>query len=239
MPDLAPLQETINYTFQDVGLLELALTHPSSDRNQSGVRLNNQRLEFLGDAVLQLVLTTELYHRFPEEDEGMLTKTRAALVNQETLATLARQIGLGPLLSMSAGEAGNGGRDRPTSLCDAFESLLGAIHEDGGFEAARPVILNLFKETLSQVVLAEPTHLNPKGELQEILQSRTNQPPTYEVISSDGPDHDREFVCAVFHDGTELGRGEGKSKKSAESSAASAALDVLLAEKKSAAKAQG
>ncbi len=223
MSELSALEETIGYTFKNADLLDLALTHPSSDRHVDGVRKNNQRLEYLGDAVLQLVLTDELYHRFPEEDEGMLTKARAGLVNQDTLAGLARKVGLGPLLCLSAGEDANGGRDRQTSLCDAFEAMLGAVYDDGGYPSAEKVIKLLFEDLLESVDTV-PSNLNPKGELQELLQSTSNQPPTYEVVSSEGPDHDREFVCAVFHEGNELGRGEGKSKKAAEISAAEAAL---------------
>jgi ribonuclease-3 len=207
-------------------LLRLALTHPSTAHESSGNTPHNQRLEFLGDSVLGLVLTQELYEKFPGVGEGPLTKARAQMVNRQTLATEARRLGLGEHLVLSHGEEISGGRDRPSSLADAFEALLGAIFLDGGFEAARAFILRSFRDAFGQ--LAQIPNLdNPKGELQEILQERSPDPPRYELTLATGPDHDREFECAVFHDGVELGRGKGKSKKAAESEAALAALRSL------------
>jgi ribonuclease-3 len=184
---------------------------------------HNQRLEFLGDAVLSLVLTRELYDRFPGLGEGPLTKARAQLVNRRALAAQARELGLGRHLILSRGEETSGGRERPSALADAFEALLGAIQIDGGHEAARAFVLRCFGGALRELTAA-PSLENPKGELQEILQARSSHAPHYEVTASSGPDHDRRFECAVFHDGVELGRGAGKSKKEAESQAALAAL---------------
>lgn len=190
---------------------------------------HNQRLEFLGDSVLGLVLSRELFEKFPTADEGALTKSRAKLVNAGSLAARARELGLGAHLILSRGEENTGGRERASALADAFEALLGAIFLDGGFEAARAFVLREFATDFT--ALAEGTDFqNPKGELQELLQSRSPRAPEYEFISASGPDHDRVFECAVRHDGVELARGTGKSKKTAESAAALEALKKLRGE---------
>lgn len=217
------LKSQINYVFRDPGLLRLALTHPSVAHELGAPVETNQRLEFLGDAVLQLVLTRELYETFPGFDEGPLTKARAKLVNRRTLAEHARRIGLGKHLIVSRGEEMHGGRDRPSALADTFEALLGAILLDGGFEPAREFILRQFKEAFGGLPVI-PILENPKGELQELLQSVSAEAPQYQVVSATGPDHDPIFECTVHHNGMELARGQGKSKKAAESEAALAAL---------------
>ena len=226
MSNYAELQGTIGYEFRDPALLELALTHPSVAHEQGVPVQTNQRLEFLGDAVLQLVLTRELYDKFPTFGEGPLTKARAKLVNRRTLAERARQLGLGKNLILSRGEEMHGGRDRPAALADTFEALLGAIFLDGGFEVARAFILGLFLSAFGQLEVI-PILENPKGELQELLQAKSSEAPRYSVVSATGPDHDRIFECTVHHDGVELARGQGKSKKIAESEAALAALAKL------------
>jgi len=226
MPDLAELQTRFAYTFRDEGLLRLALTHPSV-AHESGVPMaHNQRLEFLGDAVLQLVLTHELYEKFPAFNEGPLTKGRAKLVNRRTLAEHARALDLGPHLILSRGEEIHGGRERLSALADTYEALLGAIYLDGGFDAAREFILREFSAAFGKLNVL-PTIENPKGELQEFLQARSPEAPQYHVVSATGPDHDRVFECIVQHGGVELARGRGKSKKAAESEAALAALKTL------------
>jgi ribonuclease-3 len=179
--------------------------------------------------VLQLVLTGELYEKFPEFDEGPLTKARAKLVNRRTLAEHARALGLGAHLVLSRGEETNGGRERASTLADAYEALLGAIFLDGGFEAARGFILREFGAAFGKLSVL-PIIENPKGELQEFLQARSPEAPEYQVVSATGPDHDREFECTVHHGGAELARGRGKSKKAAESDAALAALKKLQAQ---------
>jgi len=236
MSDLAALQTRLGYTFHDDGLLRLALTHPSvahesGAANDGGDKAqqrpaHNQRLEFLGDAVLQLVLTRELYDKFPAFDEGPLTKARAKLVNRRTLAERARALGLGAHLILSHGEEMHGGRERPSALADTFEALLGAIFLDGGFAAAREFILREFGAAFGKLSVL-PTIENPKGELQELLQARSPEAPEYHVASTTGPDHDRVFECVVRYGGAELARGRGKSKKAAESEAALAALKKL------------
>jgi ribonuclease-3 len=233
MPDTTGYEELearLGYTFRDPDLLRLSLTHPSVAHEQGSPVQTNQRLEFLGDAVLQLVLTRELYEKFPAFGEGPLTKARAKLVNRRTLAEHARQLGIGQHLILSRGEELHGGRERPSGLADTYEALLGAILLDGGFDAAEEFILGQFQAAFGGLP-GIPTIENPKGELQELLQAVSPEAPQYHVASVSGPDHDRLFECTVHHRGVELARGQGKSKKAAESEAALAAL-AKLREKK-------
>ncbi len=229
--DYTDLQHRLGYAFHDPGFLRLALTHPSVAHEQGTPVQTNQRLEFLGDAVLQLALTGELYEKFPTFGEGPLTKARAKLVNRRSLAERARQLGLGNYLIVSRGEEISGGRERPSALADTFEALLGAIFLDGGFEVARDFILRQFLGAFGELSVI-PILENPKGELQEFLQSFSSEAPRYHVISASGPDHDRVFECTVHHAGAELARGRGKSKKTAESEAAAAALQKLREQKR-------
>ncbi len=226
MADLRDLQARLDHPFRDAALLQLALTHPSVAHEQGVPLQHNQRLEFLGDAVLQLILTHDLYEKFPAFGEGPLTKARAKLVNRRALAEKGRLLGLGEYLLLSHGEESHGGRERPSTLADAFEAVVGAIYLDGGFDAARKFIGRQFHEAfegLADIPILE----NPKGELQELLQARSSEAPRYHVVSTSGPDHDRVFECTVHHEGRELARGSGKSKKDAESEAAKAALQAL------------
>ncbi len=228
MSDLSAFQTRIGYTFQDVGLLRLSLTHPSI-AHEAGTHIQtNQRLEFLGDAVIQLILTRALYERFPNYGEGPLTKGRATLVNRRMLAKHGRALGLNEVILLSRGEENSGGRLRPSAMADAFEALVGAMFMDGGLEAARTFVLTEFASYMSELVTL-PTIDNPKGELQEMVQSASSEAPKYMTLSASGPDHSREFECAVYHGGTELARGTGKSKKNAESAAALAAYEMLKA----------
>src|SRR6516162_8521542 len=233
--EYAELEARLGFTFRDPALLRLALTHPSVAHEQGLPIQTNQRLEFLGDAVLQLVLTRELYDKFPAFGEGPLTKARAKLVNRRALAERARGLGLGQHLILSRGEELHGGRERPSALADTFEALLGAIFLDSGFEPARDFILRQFENAFGGLSVI-PILENPKGELQELLQSISSQAPQYHVVAATGPDHDRVFECTVHHNGEELARGQGKSKKAAESEAALLALarlrEKLAAEKK-------
>jgi ribonuclease-3 len=223
-PELETLQESLGYRFADVAYLRLALTHPSVAHEQGAGVVHNQRLEFLGDAVLQLVVTRELYEKFPTLGEGELTKARAQMVNRRTLADQARTLGIGGCLRLSRGEENHGGRCRPSALGDAFEALIGAIFVDGGWEAAAAFVLRRFHAAFGQMRTL-PLLENPKGELQERLQAGSTEAPIYQVASIRGPDHDRCYECAVLHRGVELGRGVGKSKKEAESRAARSALE--------------
>jgi ribonuclease-3 len=226
MSDLDAFQTRLGYSFKNVNLLRLALTHPSVAHEAGTHVQTNQRLEFLGDAVLQLILTRALYDKFPGFGEGPLTKARATLVNRRMLAVHARAIGLQDQLILSRGEEQTGGRHRPSALADAFEALVGALFMDGGLDAARAFVLDEFAEYVSE--LAElPSIDNPKGELQELLQASSAEAPQYQLVTASGPDHDRSFECSVSHAGVELGRGTGKSKKEAESNAALAAYQKL------------
>lgn len=230
MSDLAALQARLGYIFRNESFLRLALTHPSVAHEKGAPLQHNQRLEFLGDAVLQLALTRALYEKFPTFDEGPLTKARAKLVNRRTLAIHGRALTLGQHLVLSRGEESHGGRERSSALADACEAVIGAIFLDGGYEAAREFILREFHATFSELDEL-PLLENPKGELQEFLQAKSPEAPHYHVISATGPDHDRIFECTVHHVGVELARGTGKSKKAAESEAALAALKKLREEK--------
>lgn len=226
MADLTQLQADLGHVFRDEALLRLALTHPSVAQEKAGPRQHNQRLEFLGDAVLQVVLSRELYERLPAASEGDLTKTRARLVNRRTLAEQGRRLGLGGCLELSRGEEVSGGRQRSSALADAYEAVLGAVFVDGGFEAAREVILGQLSRSLDEA-LVRPDSDNPKGDLQEALQARGEGTPFYRLEGISGPDHARQFECSVHCQGVELGRGLGASKQEAESRAALAALGNL------------
>src|SRR5579863_8936964 len=229
MADLAEFQKRLGYQFRDESLLRLALTNSSIAHEQNTATPHNQRLEFLGDAVLGTVLSQQLYEKFAEADEGLLTKSRAKLVNANSLADHARAVKLGEQMALSRGEENTGGRSRQSTLADAFEALIGAIFLDGGFAAAHGFIVREFNGDYIELDLPAGID-NPKGELQELLQARSPAAPIYQLISAEGPDHDRHFVCAVQHDGVELARGSGKSKKGAESDAALGALRKLRAE---------
>jgi ribonuclease-3 len=217
------LQHKLGYFFQDLRLLRLALTHPSVAHEQGSPVQTNQRLEFLGDAVLQLVLTRELYERYPDLGEGPLTKARARLVNRSSLALRGSELGLGKNLLLSRGEELNGGRERTSALADTVEAVLGAIFLDGGWQAASDFVLRQFSASVANLASHSAAD-NPKGELQELLQASSAESPHYSVVSVSGPDHDRLFECTVQHCGCELARGQGKSKKAAESAAALVAL---------------
>jgi len=162
------LQQKLGYSFRDPSLLKLALTHPSVAHEQNASLETNQRLEFLGDAVLQLVLTRALYEKFTEYGEGPLTKARAKMVNRRSLVERGRELELGKELIVSRGEELHGGRERPSAIADAYEALLGAIFLDGGFESAKEVVLRQFQNTFGTVA-AIPALENPKGELQELF----------------------------------------------------------------------
>jgi ribonuclease-3 len=226
MNDLPSLQRDLGFTFRDESLLRLALTHPSVAHEHGAAIQHNQRLEFLGDAVLQLILTRALYEQFPDFGEGQLTKARARLANRRSLSEQGRRLTLGRHLTLSHGEELQGGRERPSALADAFEALVGAVFLDAGFETAQEFVLRHFGEQFS-VIARTPGLENPKGELQEFLQAGSAEGPSYNLEHASGPDHDRVFECAVYHQGVELGRGCGKSKKEAESEAALAALKRL------------
>jgi ribonuclease III len=226
MKPLDELQRTLGCRFAEPDLLRLALTHPSVAHEQAAQLQHNQRLEFLGDSVVELILTHELYRRLPTAGEGALTKARARLVNRRSLAERARRLDLGAYLVLSRGEELHGGRDRGSTLADSFEALVGALFLDQGLDTAREFVLRQFEADLARIPGSTDAE-NPKGELQERLQAVSPQAPQYRLEATTGPDHDRVFECAVYHEGVELGRGRGKSKKTAEAEAAADALRRL------------
>lgn len=217
------LEALLGYKFRNSLLLAEALTHPSLAYETQRPHFDNQRLEFLGDAVLQLALTAHLYHLFPGFSEGDLTKMRARLVSKEALHNLASGINLGEFVLLGRGEEASGGRERASTLADAFEALLGAVYLDGGFEAARDVVLKVAQDEVDKIS-EKPEEKNPKGQLQEVLQAILPESPVYKVVNEDGPDHDKHFVVEVHWNGIVLASGKGKNKKQAEAAAATGAI---------------
>lgn len=218
------LEEKLGYKFANSLLLAEALTHPSMAYESQRLHFDNQRLEFLGDAVLQLILTDELYRLFPEFAEGRLTKLRSRLVSRGALEEFALSLQLGSYLQMGRGELASGGRKRSSNLADAFEALVGAIYLDGGLDETRRVILKHCSDALDHVA-EEPDEINPKGQLQEILQAISTISPSYRVTEEMGPAHCKQFTICVEWQGDELGQGCGLSKKIAEIEAARDALE--------------
>jgi ribonuclease-3 len=224
---LEALQAAIRYRFSDTALLERALTHASWLQDNPGSPGNNQRLEFLGDSVLQLVLTKELFTLFPAEREGELTKRRAILGKGAFLSGLAREVGINSALRLGANEESLGGRERDAALEDAFEAVIGAVELDGGFEAARAAVLGIYGDLLARLSTLEGA-ANPKGRLQEIVQPlHGNQALRYEVVATEGADHEKRYEVAVFLLERRIGSGRGTSKKVAEEEAARAGLETL------------
>lgn len=211
------LMNTLGYQFKNPSLLKKALTHPSMGGE------DNQRLEFLGDAVLQYIMSDILYATHPKDREGSLTHLRALLVCEAALSQVARSLHVGEALIMDKGEALTGGRDKPSVLCDAMEAILAAAYLDGGLDAARGIIQRHWPRP-------EDVHRpmqDSKGALQEHLQKDGGDAPTYSILAQDGPPHDRTFEAAVYRYGVELARGVGKTKKQAEQAAALSALEKL------------
>jgi ribonuclease III len=218
------LESFLGYNFRDRQLLIMALTHGSVGYEAQRDHLDNQRLEFLGDAVLQLMLSEMLYKRLPKADEGVLTKLRAQIVSTKALATVARRLDLGSFLIMGKGEAANGGRARESTLADALEAVTGAIYLDGGLVAVQKLSQLLFAKDLEKL-LVNPGDQNPKGQLQEMIQAVGTTSPDYTILSESGPDHAKCFQASVNWMGSTLGTGTGKSKKDAETEAARDALN--------------
>lgn len=222
---LARLQETIGHPFRRPQLLLEALTHPSYTAESKSDGPNYQRLEFLGDAVLQLAITDLLFSLFPSHKEGLLTKMRSFLVNRSSLAAIAKDLGLGDLLRLGKGEERSGGREKESNLADSFEALIGAVYRDGGWRKAKAVIRKLFADALKKVVSSPDALLgNPKGLLQELLQKEGGEPPRYRCIAQSGAAHRKRYDVVVEWGETRLGEGCGSSKKEAELNAASDAL---------------
>ena len=219
------IEEKIGYSFKDRTLLETALTHSSSAREKGGGDFN-ERMEFLGDAMLDAIVGEELYREFPGKEEGFLSRTRAALVCEKFLFEVAERIGLGAYLKLGAGEEKSGGRHRSSVLSDAVEALIGAVFLDGGYEETRSVVLGLLADGFKDVRLGRILVTDYKTALQELLQSEgmSADDIQYADAGETGPDHDKVFTVKLYIKGLEEAEGVGKSKKQAQQNAAEAAL---------------
>ena len=222
-----PIERALGVRFKDIGLRRMALTHRSYAFEQDSTE-TNERLEFLGDAVLGLVVTDLAYARFPDLPEGELAKLRAATVNMLTLADIARELGLGQEILLGRGEELSGGRDKTSILADAMEAVLGAVYLDRGLGAARDLIERLFWPRMAAYARGEGDRDYKTG-LQELAAQDVGTIPQYRVVE-EGPDHAKEFTATVFIGGEPYGSGDGRSKKEAEQHAAREAYDRLMGE---------
>ena len=222
--DFIPFENKIGYTFLDKGLIEQAFTHRSYlNENRAAGREHNERLEFLGDAVLELVVTEFLFAKYPEKPEGELTAYRAALVNTVSIADAAGKLGMNEFLLLSRGESRDTGRARQIILANAFEALIGALYLDSGYESAKSFIgAQLFHKT--DEVVEKKLWQDAKSRLQELSQEEMQVTPTYKVLDQTGPDHDRGFVVGAYIGNDKIATGEGRSKQEAEQVAAEKAL---------------
>lgn len=227
MADLITLQRKLGVEFRDPSLLELALVHSSYVNEKSGtVTTSNERLEFLGDAVLGLITAEGLYQTQPNATEGDMTRLRATLVRRETLAAIAEAISLGNYLYLGRGEETSGGRHKMANLASALEAVIAAIYLDQGWNVTRDFVLRLLSEELETATRQEPD-IDYKSQLQHVTQASHQITPTYHLVEAVGPDHDRRFTVEVRAGDHTLGRGSGKNKKAAETEAAHAALKSL------------
>ncbi len=227
MSDLAELEKSLGCSFNDLSRLEQALIHSSYVNENPGLApTSNERLEFLGDAILGLVIGEKLYLSFAQFSEGEMTRVRSALVRQETLARLARVINLGDFLYVGKGEESSGGRHKAGNLAGALEAVIAAIFLDQGLAATKDFILRLFDEEIERAV-SKGMGVDYKSQLQELVQARQQSVPVYELVEAAGPSHNRRFTVEVKMGDTVLGRGSGRSKKLAESEAARSALKRL------------
>ncbi len=224
---LENLQRTLKIKLQNVEQLSIALTHPSFllEKEGSHVLVNNQRLEFLGDAVVDLVVGQYLFEEFPDKPEGELTKMRAALVCEGSLASAARRVSLGEYLLIGKGERGCGGANRSSNLADAWEAMVGAIYLELGVDAVRPIILNNIRPEIEQV--RKGHYGDYKTQLQEEVQRQKDTTISYEIIREEGPDHAKKFTACVRINNEVCAEGEGKTKKEAEQNAACRTLIKL------------
>jgi ribonuclease-3 len=225
MPDFSSFAQQLGLSFKNLDLLIEALTHRSYlNEHREYTGSHNERLEFLGDAVLELAVTDFLFKKFPAKPEGELTAYRAALVNTVSLAESSQLLGVNDFLLLSKGESKDTGRARDVILADAFEAIIGAIYMDSGYDAAEAFIAkNIFNKI--DKVIAERSYQDAKSRFQEIAQEKRGTTPNYETLSEVGPDHDKRFTVGVFIGSEEIARGEGQSKQEAEQAAAQAGLD--------------
>ncbi len=225
--ELRMVEQTIDYEFSDLALLNQALTHSSFNNLMADSPGDYESLEFLGDAILGFVISEILYQRFPEHTEGTLSKLRSHLVSRSQLARMSAKIGIHRFVLLSPGEEQTGGRRKTAILGDIFESLLAAIYLDGGIEAARRVILQQFDPVLEDLQRRDPTLKDHKSRLQELLHTRGLREPNYRIVSEKGPDHRKEFLIEAWIDNQPAARAWGRSKKDAEQRAAEQALSGL------------
>jgi len=227
LADLASLQKVLGVSLNNVALLEQALVHSSYvNENPELASSSNERLEFLGDAILDFVVAEKLYSDFPHLKEGEMTKLRASLVSQLTLFHVAKAIRLGDYLYLGRGEEASGGRDKPINLAGAFEAAIAAVYLDQGLAVARDCVLRLLGSEI-QKAMSQGAGIDYKSRLQELVQAKRQPTPVYHIIEAEGPDHLKEFTVEVRVGGTVLGKGSGKSKKAAEGEAARTALERL------------
>ena len=220
------LEEAIGYRFHNISLLQNALTHSSfANERWHNSLLSNERLEFLGDSILGMLVAEYLYRNFPDRPEGELTRMRADMVCEKTLASVAARIHLGDHLMLGHGEEQGGGRSRDSILADAVESVIAACFLDGGIEAAQKFIRTFI---LVEVPVSQMHNTDYKTKLQELVQQKKNQVLSYTLTGESGPDHDKHFIVAVSLNGGMVGQGEGRSKKRAEQEAARAAIRNLF-----------
>ncbi|MFH0776965.1 MAG: ribonuclease III [Patescibacteria group bacterium] len=220
------LQQKLAHEFKDLALLELAFVHRSFVNEHRDVPESNERLEFLGDAVLELITTEFLFAQFPEKPEGELTALRSALVKGETLAEISRELEFGKHLKLSKGEARSGGAEKPYLLANVFEAVLGAVYLDGGFEKAKTIVHKFLLPKLPKII-EQNLQVDAKSEFQELAQARLSITPEYKVLSESGPDHAKIFEMGAFVGKDLFGRGKGGSKQDAEQAAAAEALKKI------------
>jgi ribonuclease-3 len=228
------LQQSLGHRFTTHTHLYQALTHPSFDNEQDTDVGDYQRLEFLGDAILGMLLAETFFVRLPKAAEGELSRFRAQFAEQSSLAAIARERGIGAFILVGRGEEHSAGRDKDSILCDVLEALIAAVYLDGGLEAARRVVLGFYDELLD-APLGQIASRDAKSELQEILSARGLPPPEYRLADESGPPHDRQFSFLVLIEGRPAGEGHGRSKKIAQQAAASRALELLVSERETAA----
>lgn len=218
------LEERIGYRFRDAALLREALTHKSFSNEQPGRAMaHNERLEYLGDAVLDLAVSDLLFRAYPALPEGELTRIRAEVVSERGLAEIGRRLGLGECLLLGRGEEKSGGRDKDSLVADALEALLGAVFRDGGLIPAAVLVETFFTPAVTRSA-RHKAGVDHKTRLQELFQGRCGRPPVYVLVDAEGPDHDRVYTVEVRFDAEIIGRGRGRTKKAAEQEAAREAL---------------
>lgn len=222
--DIETLQSALGYAFEDPSLLETALTHSSYSREHGSGCRNNERLEFLGDAFFDAIIGEELFRMFPDKEEGMLSRIRATIVCEKSLAAAADRLQLGKTIRLGRGEEKSGGRRRASILADAMEAIIGAIYLDGGFDSVKGVVLALFRQVIDDTKRGRFIVYDYKTHLQEVLQGRGITDIHYEMVRSEGPDHDKTFTVCLLVNGEARAQGSGKSKKQAEQKAAEIAL---------------